>query len=89
MEKKVAAFSARRNFGSLIEDVSVNGDKVIVERHGKPVAVVVPVELYEQWKAAREHFFEMVELAANNANLSPDEADRIAAEAVAAVRASR
>ncbi len=89
MEKKVAAFDARRHFGTLIEDVSAKGDKVIVERHGKPVAVVVPVEVYEQWKAARERFFDMVELAASNANLTPEEADRLAEEAVAAVRASR
>jgi prevent-host-death family protein len=89
MEKKVAAFEARRHFGTLIEDVSAKGDKVIVERHGKPVAVVVPLEVYEQWKAERIRFFDMIELAANNADLSPDEADRLAEEAVAAVRASR
>ena len=89
MEKSITAFDARRHFGTLIEGVSAKGDKVIVERHGKPVAVVVPLQVYEQWKAARERFFDMFELAANNANLSPEEADELAAEAVAAVRSSR
>jgi prevent-host-death family protein len=89
MEKTIPAFEARRKFGSLIEDVSAKGDKVIVERHGKPMAAVVPLEVYEQWKASRDRFFELIELGARNANLSPEEADRLAEEAVAWARRQR
>lgn len=86
MEKTVTAFAARRQFGSMIDDVSARGNKIIVERHGKPVAVMVPVEIYEQWKTSRDHFFELIELGARNANLSPEEADHLTEEAIAAVR---
>jgi prevent-host-death family protein len=89
MEKTVPAFEARRQFGTLIDDVSAKGDTVIVERHGKPMAVMVPLSVYEQWKASRDRFFELLDKAAQNANLTPEEADRIAEEAVAAVRAKR
>jgi prevent-host-death family protein len=89
MERTVAAFEARRQSGTLIDDVAAKGDKVVVERHGKPVAVMVPVALYEQWKASRERFFEFVEQSAKNANLSGEEGERLAEEAVAWARADR
>jgi prevent-host-death family protein len=89
MEKTVPAFKARRQFGTLIDDVCAKGDKVIVERHGKPVAVMVPLSVYEQWKASRDRFFELVERAARNANLSEEEGERLAEEAVAWARSQR
>lgn len=82
MERKVSAFEARRNFGELLEDVAAHGDNVVVERHGKPVAVVVPLRVYEQWQRSREEFFNNMREMAQNANLEPDEADRLAEEAV-------
>ncbi|MBI4494877.1 MAG: type II toxin-antitoxin system Phd/YefM family antitoxin [Chloroflexi bacterium] len=88
MEKTVAAFEARRQFGKILTDVLTRGDRFVVERHGEPVAAVVPIEVYEQWKKARSAFFARARAAAEQANLPPDEADRLAAEAVRAVRAA-
>jgi prevent-host-death family protein len=48
MVKIVTESDARRRLGSLIEDVSAKGVKVIVERRGKPVAAIVPFQVYEQ-----------------------------------------
>lgn len=56
MEKRVSAFDVRRTFGQMLQDILKHGDKVVVERHGAPVAVVVPIEVYEQWKQARDRF---------------------------------
>ena len=39
---------ARRQLGEIIERVRLNDEHVTVSRYGKPVAVVVPVEWYEQ-----------------------------------------
>ncbi|HLZ10761.1 MAG TPA: type II toxin-antitoxin system prevent-host-death family antitoxin [Chloroflexota bacterium] len=87
MEKSVGAFEIRRQFGRILQEVAVKGDSYIVERHGEPVAVVVPVDVYEQWKRGREAFFERMNLAAERAAMAPAEADELANAAVEAIRA--
>ena len=87
MEKTVGAFEIRRNLGKVLHDIAARGDKYIVERHGEPVAAVVPVEAYEQWKRSRSRLFEQLRRSQENANLSPEEADALAEEAVEAARA--
>ena len=87
MEKIVSAFEVRRSFGQMLQDVLTRGDKFVVERHGTPVAVVVPIEVYEQWKQSRERFFETLRAAQTNANLSEEEATQLAKEAVKKARA--
>ena len=89
MEKTVGAFEVRRQFGKMLSDILSRGDRFVVERHGRPVAVVVPIAVYEQWKQAREAFFDEMEGAASRANLSTAEADALAAEAVRDVRNGR
>jgi prevent-host-death family protein len=89
MEKTVGAFEVRRQFGKILQDVAAKGDRVVVERHGAAVAAVVPIEVYEQWKRARTAFFDQLRTAAERANLTPQEADELAAEAVQEVRAGR
>lgn len=88
MEKKVGAFEVRRNFGKVLQDINARGDKYIVERHGEPIAAVVPMEVYEQWKRSRSRFFARLQRAQENADLTPEEADALAAEAVKAARRS-
>lgn len=86
MEKRVSAFDVRRGFGQMLQDILKHGDKFIVERHGAPVAVVVPIEVYEQWKQTRERFFATLAAGQAAANLSEEDAATLAAEAVQAVR---
>lgn len=91
MEKTVSAFEARRQFGSLLNGVDARGDKVVVTRHGEPVAALVPISILVHWRQQREDFLEMWDrLESRNVDLEPlteDEAMEIALEAVAAVRA--
>jgi prevent-host-death family protein len=86
MEKIIAAFEARRHFGRLLHYVTVRGDKYVIERRGEPVAAVVPIEVYEQWKRARAALFAKWRTPAEDSALSPDGADELAQEAVQAVR---
>ena len=86
MERRIAAFVARRGFGRVLQDVLVRGDRFVVERHGEPVAAVVPIEVYQQWKNARDDFFARIRAASERADLPPDEAEALADEAVRAVR---
>lgn len=74
MEKVIAAFDARRQFGTVIRDVVANGDRFVVERHGDPVAALGPIEVYEQWKQQRQTFFDQLRQAASRADLPEQEA---------------
>jgi prevent-host-death family protein len=87
-EKTIAAFEARRYFGKILDGVKA-GEKFVVEEYGEPVAAVVPLAMYTQWKREREAFFDQMEAIAQEVNLSPQEAERIATEAVQAVRARK
>lgn len=87
MEKVLGITQARAEFSVLVEQVQHQGDAYIIERHGKPAAAVVPVQVYEAWKKQRAQFFEFIRQAQQQANLTPEEAERIAAEAVKVVRA--
>ena len=89
MEKTIGAFEARRQFGSILQDVTARGDEFVVERHGEPVAALVPIELYERWKRQREEFFAQMHEIAARSNLTPEEADALATEAVQAARAAQ
>lgn len=86
MEKTVAAFEARRTFGKLLDDVQIQGEQVLIERHGAPVAALVPVPVLRQWQQQRQAFFDQMRAVAARADLSEEEADALAAEAVRAAR---
>ena len=87
MERVLGITKAREDFSTIIEQVQYQGDSYIISRHGKPAAAVVPVQVYETWKRQRDEFFDLIRQAQQEANLAPEDAERLAAEAVAAVRA--
>lgn len=89
MEKKVGAFEARRQFGSILQNVVADRDRYVIERHGQPVAAVVPIEVYEQWKKQRQAFFDQIRSIAEEAGVPDDEANESVNEAIKAVRASK
>lgn len=73
MEKRLSAVQARRGFGQLLEEVFYRGDQVLVERAGRVMAVVVPPEVYEQWKKQREEDFRVFqELQGRNEAADPE-----------------
>ncbi len=86
MEKMLGITQAREEFSTIVEQVQHQGDSYIISRHGKPAAAVVPVQVYQEWKRQRSKFFDFIRRSQEAANLTPEEADQIAAEAVKAVR---
>lgn len=46
--KRIGAREARNNFSDLIGLVYYNGETIVVERSGKPVAAIIPFDLYER-----------------------------------------
>lgn len=89
LEKVIAALDARRQFGKVLNDVIARGDTFVVERHGEPVAAVVPIGVYEQWKSQREAFFARWEAVAERVDLPENEAMEHARDAVQAVRGAK
>ena len=85
-EQTIASFEGGSYFEKLIGQVRL-GRKFVVEEEGKPVAAVVPLQIYNTWKKESKRFFTTMREAAKTANLSEEEADRLADEAVKAVRA--
>ncbi len=89
MEKTISSQDAPERFGDLLQEVSDQGDRYVVERDGVPMATVVPFALYSQWKRQRQAFFDRLRETAKRANLSEDEAIRLTDEAKAGVRSQQ
>ncbi|MDP1778897.1 MAG: hypothetical protein Q8K73_01350, partial [Anaerolineales bacterium] len=67
--------------------VGFGGDIAVVERSGKPMAALIPIEMYEQMIAEREARFQIVEkIRAIQANFTPEEIERDVAQAIKKVR---
>src|SRR2546425_10040413 len=85
--KKVNALKACQQLGQLLEEVYYRGDQYIIEREGKPMAVVVPVWQFEEWQQRREQFFAMIDAVhARNAEVPSEVIEQEIAEAGQAVR---
>jgi len=61
MVKRIPALKARQQLGTLLDEVRYRGTEVIVERGGRPVAVVIPVEAYGRYRRLREQAFDRIE----------------------------
>ncbi len=61
MKRTVSALDARRRLGELLESVYLRGDEVVIERAGKPMAVVIPAERYALLEESRARLFEMTD----------------------------
>jgi len=90
MVKEVNAYEARKNLGELLSEVYYRGDQVIINRSGKPVAALVPVDWLEQWRERREAFFGKVEaIQQRNKEVPPEAIEEEVEEAVASARAGK
>ena len=89
-ELTLGAREARTRFADVLGRVHYRGETIIVERSGKPMVAVIPIDLYERLMAEREARFAIVDrLQAKGANFPEEEVLNDIAEAIAAVRAAR
>ncbi len=86
MEKPVSLQDTPGRIGDLLKEVLDKGDRYVVERDGVPLAAVVPIALYAQWKSRRERFIDQMRDAGTRASLGESEAARLTDEAKRAVR---
>ena len=54
MLKKITAVKARQNLGQIMNEVSLLGDDYMIERAGKPIAVIISIDKYQSVQAKRE-----------------------------------
>lgn len=85
----IGAFEARRNFGKLLNDAGYKDTSIIVEKNGETLAAIVPIKVFKDWQRGRKAFFDAIRTIQQEVNLSPDEADKLAAEAVRVIRSQQ
>ncbi|MBI5074978.1 MAG: type II toxin-antitoxin system Phd/YefM family antitoxin [Nitrospirae bacterium] len=56
MLKTVSAIKARQNLGQVMNEVSLKDDEYIVERSGKPLVAIIPIEKYLNMKVSVKNF---------------------------------
>jgi len=85
--KTINALKARRNLGQLLEEVFYKGDQIVIERAGKPMAVVISPSEYEAYKRQREQDMEIFgKIREKNKGVGLEEVEKDVREAIKAVR---
>ena len=80
---------ARDNFTDIVGRVHYGGQLTIIERSGKPMVAVIPIDLYERLVAEREARFQALDHIRSRLPDVPAEAvEKDVAEAIAAIRVS-
>lgn len=85
--KTMSVRDARANFSELLGSVYYTGSPVVVEKKGKPYAVVVSPKQYQKLKQEEEKDWKIIdELRAKNANKDQDEVYKEVTKIVEEVR---
>jgi prevent-host-death family protein len=83
----IGAREARQRFADLLGRVGYGKEVAIVERSGKPMMALIPIDLYEQLVAEREARFEVLERIRNR--LPPVPVEEIEMDVENAIKALR
>jgi prevent-host-death family protein len=87
MQKTISAMKARQNLGQIMNEVSLRGDDFVIERAGKPVAVLVSMDKYKILSKDREDARAAVsQIRGKMKNEAPETIENLITEAVCAVR---
>jgi prevent-host-death family protein len=83
MYKKISALKARQNLGQVMNEVALKGDDYIIERAGKPLVAVIPIEKYQSLQHEIEEFFQALsQMRANLKEKDEKDVDALVDEAV-------
>ena len=61
MLKNISAMKARKNFGQVMNEVSLKGVDYVIERAGKPMVAIISMEKYQFMQKERVDAFQMFE----------------------------
>ena len=81
MAERVSTIDVRQRIGDLLNRVALRHDEFVIERKGKPLAALVPIERLEQMRRfARRHALELLERQ-KQSTVSEEQALEVALEA--------
>jgi prevent-host-death family protein len=81
MTEKISTLEIRQRLGDILNRIALRHDQFIVERKGKPLAAMVPVEKFERMeRLARRHLLDVLERQ-QSGSLTEKEAGVLANEA--------
>jgi prevent-host-death family protein len=87
MLKTISAMKIRQNLGQVMNEVAIRGDEYVIERAGKPMVAIIPMEKYRKLQRDLDEFYaEVEEFQASSRNADPQEVDQAINEAVAAAK---
>ena len=87
MAIRVSAREARNRFADIMGSVRYGNEEVIVERSGRPMAALIPVETYERLVAERRTRFEVLdEIRSQLPNVAPKKVQEDIAQAINELR---
>lgn len=76
MIKTLEAVKARKQFGTMLDEVFYKGDVITIERKGKPMAALVPLGFLEARQYATQRITEIAEENERQNKGSQDELQR-------------
>jgi prevent-host-death family protein len=89
MERGLGITKAREMLSDVVERVQLQGDTYVISRYGKPVAAIVPIEVYENWKRQRRELFDTIgRIRSKNEEADPDQVMEDVLQAQRAIRSS-
>ena len=87
MAIRVSAREARNRFADIMGSIRYGGEEVIVERSGRPMAALIPVESYERLVAERRTRFEVLdEIRSQLPDVAPEKVQEDIAQAINELR---
>lgn len=86
----IGAKEARDKLSELLGSVRFGKEEVIMERSGKPMAALIPIETYERFIEERRTRFEILEsIRSRIPEISSDEIEKDITDAITIVREGR
>ncbi len=83
MYKTISALKARQNLGQVMNEVALKGDDYIIERAGKPLVAMIPMERYQSLQKDLDEFFESLDMMRRDIKKEdPELIDKLIDEAV-------
>ncbi len=83
----IGARDLRQKFAEILGKVGFGGDVAVVEKSGKPMAAIIPIEMYQKLVAEREARFQIVDKIRNQQAERP--MNEIEEDVAAAIKRAR
>jgi prevent-host-death family protein len=87
MAKELSALKIRKSLGEILEEVYYRGEEYIIKRGKKPMAVLIPINEFDNFKKQRQKDMQVFDKIRERAKGIPSK--EIEADVQAAVRATR